>query len=151
MRDWLARVGDGPQARPPESLASLLATSIAMGRSTKEAAVMLRPYFEGSAVRARRAARTYGAFVASERNLATSEALGDLVIGYRVFDPGGPTARKDHLRRSGQTYWREPKPGQIGFQKMPVPPLDKGGPNEDDPPGIKWGCRCWLEPILRPL
>lgn len=143
--DWL---GPTPGAPTPGDLDRLIADGTAQGLSMRTIAQRIRPHFEGSAVRATRAARTLGAYVGTERNFATSEALGDMIVGYEVRDPGGPTARPDHMRRSGTRYYREPKPGQLSMEVCPHPPYDRGGPNEDGT-GLKWNCRCFLVPLLR--
>lgn len=131
-----------------ETLAGQVAVGIAQGKSNQEVAQDLLPYVEGSRVRARRAARTLGLYVSNRVQHETHEQLGEMVVGYQVIDPGGPTAREDHMRRSGTRYWRHPKPGQYGFEVMPSPPWDTGkGPNEDQG-GLRHNCRCYLAPIL---
>lgn len=135
----------------PPSLAMKIATLYSEGRSTQEVSRQVRPYFEGSAMRAERSARTLGAYVGTERNLATSEALGDLVLGYQVHSAGGENARHNHAMRSGTVYYREPKGNQVGIEKMPHPPVDEGSGPYDGPKGTQWNCRCWITPVLRPL
>jgi hypothetical protein len=147
-RDWLARAEPGGSS--PQLLASRIASGIAQGKSKQQIAAELRPVFDGSAVRARRAARTYGIYVSNAMQLQAAEQIGDLVAGYKVVDPGGPTARKDHMKRSGTVYWRKPTGKQVGMDVMPNPPFDRGGPHEDRT-GLRWNCRCFLLPVLAPL
>jgi len=150
---WLGHVGD-ESARPPVDLANLVAGITSAGGTPADVARALKPYFDGSAARAARTARTLGAYLGTERNLATAEALGDLVIGYQVHDAGGPTARPAHALRSGTIYWKHPKPGQWGLDVMPHPPIDtQRGPHDDllAPRGVCYHCRCWLTPVLAAL
>ncbi len=102
-------------------------------------------------MRAERSARTLGAYVGTERNLATSEALGTLVIGHQVHSAGGHNARHNHAMRSGSVYYKEPKSGQWGMDVMPHPPQDTGRGPYDGEAGTQWNCRCWLSTVLRPL
>lgn len=143
--------GSGVSAPSPQSLATTIAQQYAAGKSTQDVAREIRPFFDGSAMRAERTARTLGAYVGTERNLATSEALGDLVMGYQVHSAGGENARHDHAMRSGTVYYREPKPGQFGMDVLPHPPVDTGNGPEEDGGGTKYNCRCWITPVLAPL
>lgn len=140
-------IGDSTSGATPQLLATVIANRYAAGDDTREVAKVLLPYFDGSRVRATRAARTYGAYVGTNAGLAATEQLGTLVAGYSVHDPGGPTARPDHVKRSGTRYMREPGSGEFALDVMPQPPLDRGGPDEDGS-GVKWNCRCYLTPIL---
>lgn len=82
--DWLSVAGDGPTRQPAGTLANVIADGVAAGKSTAEVARDLRPYFEGSATRAKRAARTFGIHVSNEMQLQASAGLGDLVVGWQV-------------------------------------------------------------------
>ncbi len=138
----------------PMGLAGKISQGIAEGKSTAEVGREIRPYFEGSSMRAERTARTLGAYVGTERNLATSEALGTLVIGYQVHNPGGENARHEHAMRSGTVYYKNPTAEQWGMDVMPHPPQDtQRGPHDDmtAPNGLCYSCRCWLTPVLRRL
>lgn len=145
-------IGTPEKPATPQSLATTIAQAYSEGKSTAEVGRIVRPYFEGSAMRAERSARTLGAYVGTERNFATSEALGTLVIGYQVHSAGGENARHNHAMRSGTIYYREPKGDQVGMDVMPHPPQDTGrGPYDIPGGGTAWNCRCWLSPVLRPL
>lgn len=147
-------IGTEQNGRSPSSLAGDIAARYGAGQSTAEISRAIRPFFDGSASRAERMARTAGAFIGSNRNLATSQALGDLIIGYQVHSVGGENARHSHALRSGTIYYREPKAGQWGMDVMPTPPQDtQRGPHDDmqAPHGLCYNCRCWLSPVLAPL
>jgi hypothetical protein len=138
----------------PLSLANFIAQQYHGGASTKQVGVAIMPYFEGSAMRAERTARTLGAYVGSNRNLATSEAMGELIEGYQVHHISRASARKEHAFRNGTIYYRDPKPGQYGMDVMPTPPQDtQRGPHDDmsAPHGLCYNCSCYLSPVLRPL
>lgn len=142
---------------PPPTLAQEFARRASEGESTQSIGRALRPWFDGEANRAERTARTLGAYVGSERNFRTSEALGNLVMAYQVHSAGGENARHTHALRSGTVYYREPAAGQWGMDVMPHPPIDTGrGPHDETAPVVNgqvtcWNCRCWLSPVLRPL
>lgn len=145
-------IGTPERGETPPSLAMKIGTLYSEGRSTQEVGRAIRPYFDGSAMRAERSARTLGAYVGTERNLATSEALGDLVMGYQVHSAGGENARHNHAMRSGTVYYRKPVAGQHGMDVMPHPPVDTGkGPYDGEKAGLQYNCRCWTTPVLRPL
>lgn len=151
---WVARVGDGIATATPSTLANMVATTYALGGSTKQVAQQLRPYFDGSSMRATRTARTLGAFVGSSRGLAVDAGLGDLIVGWQVFDAFGENARPSHALRSGTIYYKNPKPGQYGIDVMPTPPQDtQKGPHDDmkAPHGLCFNCRCRVSPVLRVL
>lgn len=129
------------------ALVALTSRLVQQGKSVQQIATILRPYFDGSRVRAMRAARTYGHYVAGQVQLAAYEQLGPTIIGYEVRHLPRESARVDHTRRHGTSYYRHPQPGQLGFDVMPHPPLDRGGPHEDQQ-GIRWNCSCYLVPLF---
>lgn len=145
--DILSHSGLGRHA-PPAELAGAVATTLARGGSTRDAARELLPMFDGNRKQAMRSARTFGIYVANERNLAAAEELGDLVSGYQVHSAGGENARPDHLRRSGAIYYRRPNRGQLSMDQMPHPPVDYTTADGSEGTGIKWHCRCWMTPVI---
>lgn len=116
---------------------------ISEGKNRVEIAKDLQTMLNGDRVACRRVARTEGARVATQVQLATSEQLADEISGYSVIAvPKTEFSRPDHLRRSGTIYWRHPKAGQLGFDKMPQPPIEADGT-------LSWNCRCQLAPVWR--
>jgi hypothetical protein len=147
LANWLHVGDDGHARKLPQAVANVVAGGLAQGRTVAQVAGDLRPLFEGSRSRANMTARTLSAYINTERTLAACETLGGTVIGYIVHDLGGPTARHDHSLRSGTAYYRRPQPGEWGTNVMPHPPVDNGGPNEEQT-GIRKWCRCFLVPIF---
>lgn len=146
---WTERLSTLSRLATPETMAAVASQGYLAGENQQQIAKRLLPVVENVRASARRVARTEGLNVAHRAQMACHAQLGDLVIGYQVHDAMGPNARTDHAARSGTIYYREPKPGQIGMELMPEPPIDKGGPHEDGA-GVKPNCRCWLTPVLRP-
>lgn len=136
-------LGDGVRKLPAD-LAQAIAVAISQGKGQKEVANEILPHFEGSRVRARRTARTFGMLVSHEGRMAAYLQMGDIVEGYQVHATHDQHTRKKHAARDGNTYYRNPGPGQRGFDQMPRPPLEADG-------SIAWHCRCWLTPVLKPL
>ncbi len=86
--------------------------------------------------------RTEGARIATESQLAVSEEIPDLVVGYQINAvPKTEYSRPEHLKRSGTRYWRNPKGNQLGLDQMPRPPIDPGGV-------VCWNCRCYCTPLI---
>lgn len=146
-------IGDGDQLQPI-TLADMVAGRYAAGENSRQIAQAIKPYFDGSSVRATRTARTLGAYIGTERNLAASNAIGDLIVAQQVHDAFGPNARPTHALRSGTVYHVHPRPDEYGQDVMPHPPIDtQRGPHDDmaAPRGVCYRCRCWLSPVLRHL
>lgn len=144
-------IGGDTVKRLPEDLASQIASDFALGRTPQEIAAVLLPYFEGSRVRARRTARTFGQHVSHAGQQEAWNGLGDMVIGYEIHAVhGNPWTRPWHRERDGTVYYRDPAPGQKGFYQLPHPPLEADDPAERPPkaPQIAWCCLCWLSPLL---
>lgn len=141
-------VGDKVK-RLPHDLATQLANGMAQGKTQREVAADMLPYMEGSRVRARRAARTFGMYVAHQAQMDCHEQLGDMIAGYEIHSTkGNPHSRKWHLDRDGTIYYRQPKLGQKGFYQMPRPPMEAADPRERPlgTPQVAFGCLCWLVP-----
>ncbi len=115
---------------------------IANGDDRRAIAKTLRTVLNNDVVAARRVARTEGGRVATQSQLAVSEQLADEIVGYQVIAvPKTEYSRPDHLKRSGTIYYRHPTGSQLGFDKLPQPPLEADGT-------ISWNCRCHLAPIF---
>jgi len=126
--DWRERLQASTRLATPSALASLLAAGVAAGKSQAEIARDLLPLVDGVRSSARRIARTEAIRVAGEGQLAAHERLGpDLVIGYQVRATLDQHTRPHHAARSGTVYYRNPRPGQLGFDKMPRPPIEEDG------------------------
>jgi hypothetical protein len=156
--DWEA-LGDGAHDRKlPYQVAAEIANAMSQGQTQFELATALRPYVDGSRVRARRAARTFGMHVAHVAQVDAWGRLGDMVTGYQIHaTPNScPPSRKWHQQRSGTVYYRKPSGAQKGFEQMPRPPMEAPDPAERPAgtPRISWNCLCFLTPVLamtRPL
>jgi hypothetical protein len=137
----------------PEQIASLLAQGTATGKGQREIAKDLLPYFEGSRVRARRAARTFGVHIASVAQEEAYHGLGEHLIGYQAHSVCGKDTRPWHCARNGVIYYRNPRPGQKGMSQCPHPPLEPDDPAERPPkaPKVAFNCMCWLTAVLKGL
>ncbi len=71
------------------------------------------------------------------------KGMGDLVIGYQIHATLDQNTRPAHAARNGTIYYADPKQGQLGYDKMPHPPLEADG-------SIAWNCRCHNSPVLAP-
>jgi SPP1 gp7 family putative phage head morphogenesis protein len=124
-----------------ERLSSVMVNAIAAGWDRRKIGRELESAFGATASAARRIARTEGLRIATESQLAVSEQLQDLIIGYEISAVLDSRTRPEHRKRHGTRYYRNPKPGQLGFDKMPRPPLEANGE-------IAHNCRCFLIPIF---
>lgn len=138
---WEQRLAASTSLASPETLASILVGGIAAGKNPREIAVDLLPAVDGVASTARRVARTEALRVANASQMEASEGLGDIVSGYQIVATLDAHTRPEHAARNGTTYWRNPRPGQLGFDSMPRPPAEADG-------SIAWNCRCFLRPVL---
>lgn len=123
--NWTA-IGDDAK-RMPQDLAHLIAGSMAQGKRPAETAKDIRPYFDGSRTRARRAARTFGMLVSNQGAFDAHEQLGDMLAGYQINATHDENTRPAHAARDGTIYYKEPEPGQLGMDQMPHPPLEADG------------------------
>ncbi len=127
--DWMAIGGDAAK-KIPEDLASQYAGLVSQGLSQRDIAKEIKPYLDGSRMRAARFARTFGMHVAHEAQLAADDGLGDLLVGYQIREVSDEYSRSWHAARSGTIYYKNPKPGQLGFDRMPRPPLESPDPRD---------------------
>lgn len=117
----------------PVDLAATIARLISEGKNQQQVAKEILPYFEGSRMRARRVARTFGLLVSHEGRRAAHDQLGDMLVGYQIHATHDENTRKHHAARDGTIYYKNPEPGQKGFDEMPRPPLEADG-------SIAWNC-----------
>ncbi len=127
--DWMAIGGDAAK-KIPEDLASQYAGLVSQGLSQRDIAKEIKPYLDGSRMRAARFARTFGMHVAHEAQLAADDGLGDLLVGYQIREVHDEWSRSWHAARDGTIYHKNPKPGQLGFDRMPRPPLESSDPRD---------------------
>lgn len=138
---WQARLTQQTRLASPQQLASLITTWRASGKSPNELQSAMMPYLSGVRTSARRVARTESQRVAMQSRLDAYEQLGDLVIGYQIHATMDSHTRPHHAARNGQVYYKNPKPGQLGLDKMPKPPQEEDGT-------VAHNCRCWLTPVV---
>jgi hypothetical protein len=142
-RDWLARgIGDR-QKKDAEDLAHEIAAGMSQGMSQRAIAKAARPYLDGSRVRAARAARTFGVYIAGQMQERCHHQAQHLFAGQQVHASLDEHTRPLHRHRNGTIYWYEPRPGQEGMDKCPHPPREADG-------SLAWNCRCFLTPVLKP-
>jgi hypothetical protein len=120
-------LGTPADKRMPHELAQMFSEALSGGKTPQEVMKDALPYFEGSRVRARRAARTWSALVATEAKLTTNRELGNLLIGYQIHATRDQNTRPDHAARDGTSYYLEPANGQKSIAEMPRPPLEADG------------------------
>ena len=61
------------------------------------------------------------------------DRAGDLIVGYQLHATHDGKVRPWHLARDGVVYYKEPKAGQKGLDKMPRPPHEPADPAERPP------------------
>jgi SPP1 gp7 family putative phage head morphogenesis protein len=138
---WQRRFAELTTLADPDSLAAVVANSIARGETPRQAAAAIRPLVQDVGASARRIARHESIRVAHEARFAAYEQLGEFVEGYQIHAVLDSRTRPEHRRRDGTIYWRNPKPGQRSMAEMPRPPMEADG-------SIAFNCRCWLSPVL---
>jgi len=138
---WQRRLAELTQLADPEALAAAVASSVARGDTPRQAAAAIRPLVQDVQASARRIARHETVRVAHEARFAAYEELGDFVEGYQIHAVLDSRTRPEHRRRDGTIYYRNPGPGQKGFDAMPRPPMEADGT-------VAFNCRCYLTPVL---
>jgi SPP1 gp7 family putative phage head morphogenesis protein len=139
---WHRRLATLTRLADPDMLASVLSSAIANGATPRQAAALIRPAVQNVQSSAIRVARHEAVRVAHEARLLAYESLGDeLVIGYQIHAVRDSRTRPEHAKRDGQKFWREPRGRQLGFDRMPRPPMESDGT-------VAFNCRCYLTPIL---
>ena len=127
----------------PQAASDIVLQGVAEGFDRTKIAKNLTQVFGGFESSARRVARTEGLRVATQTQLSASEEIPELVIGYKVFAvPKTEYSRPEHLKRSGTSYFRNPKGDQLGFDVLPQPPFDNPGNV------LQHNCRCGLLPLF---
>lgn len=139
--NWQRRFAELTTLADPDTLAATVASSIARGDTPRQAAAAIRPIVQDVQASARRIARHETIRTAHEARFAAYEELGDFVEGYQIHAVLDGRTRPEHRRRDGTTYYRNPQPGQLGFDRMPRPPMEADG-------SVAFNCRCYLTPIL---
>ncbi len=139
--DWAQRLASGSRLGTPEAMANVVAAGMVLGQNQEQIGRLLLPVVNGQVVSARRVARTESLRVAGAVQMDAHEALGDLVVGYRVNASLDDRTRPEHAARNGTIYWKSPGPGQKGISEMPHPPMEADGT-------MAWNCRCFLTPVL---
>jgi SPP1 gp7 family putative phage head morphogenesis protein len=139
---WHRRLATLTRLADPDTLAAVLSTAIANGATPRQAAALIRPAVQDVQSSAVRVARHEAVRVAHEARLLAYESLGDeLVIGYQIHAVRDSRTRPEHAKRDGQRYYREPRGRQLGFDRLPRPPMEADGT-------VAFNCRCYLTPIL---
>lgn len=126
----------------PDRAGNVVLQGVAGGKDRKQIAKELTDVFDGAESAARRVARTAGLQISTQAQLAVSEQIPDLVVGYSVYSVLDDRVRPEHRARHGFKYYRNPKKGQRGMGEMPHPPLEADGT-------VAWNCRCGLSPIIQ--
>lgn len=137
----------------PRKIADILIKGISTGLNRVQIMQELRNELGMTRSEAKRTARTEGARVATESNMAAYEELGDSVTGYMIHATPNPDSRWWHKHRSGTAYYKFPKEGQKGLKQLPHPPMEAEDPNErpEGAPATAWNCLCYLQPLFAPL
>lgn len=148
---WHLQLERSTRLASPDLLASILAYGITQGKSQTEIMRDLLPAVNGVRVTARRLARTEGIRVAHAAQMDAHAGLGDLIVGYQIHCvKGNPYTRHWHRDRDGTRYYRNPGPGQLGYDRMPRPPEESPDPR-DRPVGTPQtapNCLCFLLPLI---
>ena len=139
-----------PDLVDPRLHANQLVASYLQGKGIDEIARDLLPVAEGVKASARRVARTWSMHVANQSQWEAHERLSEVVIGYQIHATPSPDSREWHSDRDGTEYFRNPGPGQKGFDQLPHPPQEAADPRERPlgTPFLAWNCRCFLTPIF---
>lgn len=138
---WQSRLSQQTSLAPPEHLATILTQNFNSQKTPAELSRVLKDHVGGVASTARRVARNESMRIAHESRMDAYEDLGDLVIGYQIHATMDSRVRPEHAARSGNVYYKNPKPGQLGVDKMPRPPIEADGT-------VAHNCRCWITPVL---
>lgn len=139
---WVERMETLSKLAAPDVLSNIVMNGIAQGQTQAEIAQALLPSLNGVRASARRVARTAALDVAHQSQMEAFDGLGDLLAGYQIHAQLDQHTRPRHALRNGTTYWKDPEPGQLGFDVMPQPPKEADGSYAPN-------CRCHLTPVLR--
>lgn len=119
----------------PQRIARIIIDGISKGYDRVMIARELRNELGATKAQAKRIARTEGARVATESNMAAFEELGEMVLGYLIHSVLDERTRPQHRARNGTIYYKEPTGNQKSVSEMPRPPIESDG-------SIAWNCRC---------
>ena len=130
---WYEHFQQATKLASPGTVAGIIASGLARGENQQQIARQLLPVVDGVRSTAKRLARTEGMRVAGAAQMAAHQQLGDLVAGYQIHASLDQHTRPEHAHRSGTVYWKNPKPGQLGYDRMPHPPQEADG-------STAWNC-----------
>jgi hypothetical protein len=139
--DWHRRMQRLTRLANPETLAHTIAIGVQQAKSPATIARQILPVVQNVRSSAKRVARTEAMKVAHSFEMDTYDQLGDLVVGFQINATKDINTRKAHYDRDGDQFFKDPKPGQLGLDAMPRPPLEADG-------SVAHNCRCYLTPIL---
>jgi SPP1 gp7 family putative phage head morphogenesis protein len=126
----------------PDRAAAQVWQGIAGGKDRRAIAQDLAKVLNQDMNAARRVARTEGLRVATAMQLSASEQIPELISGYQILATLDNDTRPEHHARHGAIYHRHPEGSQLGFDKMPHPPVEADGK-------IAFCCRCMLAPVFQ--
>lgn len=148
---WQDRLEAMTRLASADALAAIIATGWQQGLTPAAIARQIRPAVQGVQSSARRIARTEGMRIAHDVQMDMYEQVPG-IIGYQIHSMHFPATRDWHAKRNGTIYYRDPKPGQKGFDQMPRPPMEAPDPRERPAgtPEVAHNCLCVLpETIVR--
>ncbi len=125
----------------PDRAAATVWQGIAGGKDRRAIAKDLANVLNKDMNAARRVARTEGLRVATVMQLSVSEQIPELITGYQILATLDSRTRPEHRARHGTIYHRHPDGRQLGFDRMPHPPMEADGT-------IAYNCRCMLAPVF---
>lgn len=138
---WQGRLAQQTSKGSPDQLASVVTMGYLSGATPASLAGKLKPFVQGISSTARRVARNESMRIAHEASMEAYGNLGDMCIGYQIHATMDSRVRPHHAARSGNVYYKTPKPGQLSAARMPRPPLEEDGT-------VAHNCRCWVTPVL---
>lgn len=114
-----------------------LVQGIAGGENVEQLTKSIRDLEAGVYWKARRTARTESLRVAEMAQRETWDDLGEMMAGAQILAVLDQNTRPEHAERNGTVYAKNPQPGELPLDELPILP--------DEP-----NCRCWTVPVLVP-
>jgi SPP1 gp7 family putative phage head morphogenesis protein len=136
---WADRIDQlSKRVADPSQLARSLATGISSGETVGELRERIQPQVDNYRASAERIARTESRRVAESSNLASFDALGDMIVGMQYIATMDSATRPTHAARNGKIYHKQPSGQYVADdgERWPNPPWE---PN----------CRCFGAPVLK--
>ena len=138
---WKERLKIISPSIDPYELSEIIISWSVSGNSPSYLKSKIKPLVNNDSKTAELITNTECTFLATQKQMDSFWALGDLAEGLQIHGTGDHLTRPSHAARNGTVYYKKPQKGQKSIKDAPQPPIDEDG-------SYQVGCRCYLTPFI---